>query len=208
MEMLKIGKLKEIQVNCYNPNDSIDSNIVFSGSLDTNRYDDITSNKNWFEIGRNTYDYIFCRNQIMTRTSVIGFSGLTQTEKEYASRVYAVGPTERNEVHSENEQENNWGEFVNNMVVSRYNRWTAAKNWIGFKLETSDSIDLAKSTDSLSEEYKKYGIENNASDGTDGLFDWLENTSSYSGGTGFSGKTYWTQEYQDKLMDILRNGNY
>ena len=96
--------------------------------------------------------------------------------------------------------------FLTNLT--RKKRWHAAKGYISFTLPLADSIDLGKKTNELSNEYIIYGIEDYASDGVAGLFDWLENTNIYSGGTGYSGQTYWTQTDQDKMMSILRDGIY
>jgi hypothetical protein len=180
----------------------------FSGSLDTNIYTDITSNKNWMGVGQKHYDYLFCRNQVMMRTAVIGFSALTTEEKEIAAEHFAVGDTERSEVFTTQEQQTNWNEFILNAEKTRNKRWREAKGYISYNLPFIDSIDLGKKTNELSNEYIIYGIEDKDSDGVAGLFDWLENKHEYSGGTGFSGQTYWTQEHQDKIMSILRDGIY
>lgn len=212
MGPLKIGELT-IKPTMLTTGATSNQMFVFSGALDTNLYTDITSNKNWMNVGAQMYDYLFCRNQVMTWTAINsaalgGFSALTQTDKEVAACNYAVGATERASVYSDAELSSYWGDFIGKAKISRESRWVAAKAYISYILPMPDSIDLAKSTNSLSNEYKTYGIESFADDGTDGLFDWLENTNSFSGGTGYNGKSYWTQEHQDKMMEILKDGLY
>jgi hypothetical protein len=180
----------------------------FSGTLDTNIYTDITSNKNWMEVGKNHYDFLFCRNQVMTWTAVNGFNNLSEEEKEIASSIFAVGKTERDSIHTEEQQMGNWQDFIEKSQESRELRWKAAKAYISYVLSPIDGLDIAKSTNTLSDDYIIYGIEDFNSDGLPGLFDWLDGTSSYSGGTGFSGKSYWVQEYEDNILKILRDGIY
>jgi hypothetical protein len=162
-------------------------------------------------VGLGEHDYLFCRNQVMMWTAVKsaaagGFSGLTLEDRQWAAKNYAVGQPERESVYSSSELQDFWKTFINNAQHCRQARWTDAKGYISFVLSTSDSIDLAKSTNNLSHEYITYGIESYGADGADGIFDWLGNTSSYSGGTGFSGKAYWSMSAQTNIMDILKDG--
>lgn len=209
--LLKIGEIidKPTKLNVgQNPY------YVFSGSLDTNIYQDITSNKNWMEVGKNYYDYLFCRNQVMqwthVKTVVMGnpFSGLTQEDQEYAAMHYAVGQTERESVFPENKLKDFWKEFIITANKTRQKRWEEAKGMISFYLSITDSIDLAKSTNSLSNEYVTYGIEEYSADGVDGIFDWVESKAGFSGGTGFDTKSYYTTNLRDDIMIILRDGIY
>jgi hypothetical protein len=208
--MLRIGK--RIEEQSY-AGQVLPSMYVFSGSVNETLYKDITDNKNWMTVGLNEYDYQFCRSQVMewTQSEITKhnhFSGLTTDDQTYAAMTFSVTKTERDLIRTEVEQETDWARFVDNMRASRTDRWDSAKKWISYRLDPLDSIDIAETTNTLSNNYLLYGVESNADDGVDGLFDWLENTSSYSGGTGFSGKTYWTQELQDGIIDILKNGNY
>lgn len=205
MSLIRIG---EITIKPTKLNNTGKPYYSFSGTLDTNIYTDITSNKNWMEIGKNYYDFIFCREQVMTWTAINGFSALTQQEKVIASTVFAVDKTNRDQVHTEEEQKLNWNEFVLNSQNAREKRWKVAKGYISYYLTPPDSWDIAQTTDQLSNDYIVYGIKENAVDGIDGLFDWIGNTSSYSGGTGFNGKSYYSDEYRDSLLDILKYGNY
>lgn len=205
MSLVRIG---EITVKPTKLNNTGNPYYSFSGTLDTNIYTDITSNKNWMEIGKTHYDFLYCRNQVMTWTAINGFNNLSQEEKEIASSIFAVGKTERDSIHTEEEQMLNWQDFIEQSQYAREKRWKAAKAYISYVLNPANGLDIAKSTNQLSDDYIIYGIEDQSSDGLPGLFDWLDNTSIYSGGTGFSGKSYWAQEYEDNILKILRDGIY
>ena len=211
MSLLKIG---EIKIKPTKLNNTGAPYYIFSESLDTDLYDDITSNKNWLGIGNKNYDFMFCRNQIMqwtyVKTVIMGqpFSALTQEDQEYAVMVYAVDKPERESVFTQEELLDHWSDFISKASICRGKRWAAAKAKASFELSTADSIDLAKSTNSLSNEYITYGIEEYSADGVDGLFDWIEGTAGFSGGTGFDAKSYHTTGLTQNLMIILRDGIY
>ena len=59
--------------------------------------------------------------------------------------------------------------------------------------------------DELSNEYITYGIEEYSADGVDGLFDWIEGTAGFSGGTGFDAKSYHTTGLTQNLMSSICN---
>lgn len=181
---------------------------VFSGSLDTNLYQDITSNVNWMEIGLRYYDYLFCRQQVILWTATNGFNNISTEDKNIASSIFAVSKQNRDLIHSEDQQQRNWKDFIESSQKAREKRWLEAKSYISYVLNPIDSLDLGISTSTLSDEYIIYGIEDFASDGMPGLFDWLGNTSIYDSGNGYSGKSYWNQVHQDRILDILKNGNY
>jgi hypothetical protein len=144
------------------------------------------------------------------KTTAIGqpFSGLTLEDQQWAAKVFAVGKTERESVYTENELLGFWKEFVHNAAIVRGKRWEEAKGLVSYQLSISDSIDLAKSTNSLSNEYITYGIEDYSADGVDGIFNWVEGTAGFSGGTGFDAKSYHTTGLTQDIMTILRDGIY
>ena len=215
MSLLKIGEIKNLNNHRIKLGEVYTGlpSYVYSNTIDTDAYNDITSNKSWMYEGRFKYDYLFCRNQIMMWTpnyvnkeGGIGWSGLTLEEKQIAAKNFAVGPTERSEVYSNDELQEYWNEFVDKSQDCRSSRWKLGKGYISYVLNPSDSLHVAELTNNLSNSYIVYGIESLADDGVVGLFDWVEGTGPYSGGTGFSGQSYWTQEHQDKLSSILRKG--
>jgi hypothetical protein len=218
MSLLKIGKIKNLEnhrVVIGESNNNAPS-YIFSNTIDTDVYNDVTSNKNWIELGKYQYDYLFCRNQIMMWTpnyvnkeGGIGWSGLTLEEKQIAAKNFAVGGSERAEVYTDDELRGFWSDFIDKAKESRIKRWESAKSLASYQLSVPNSIDLAKTTNDLSNEYITYGIEEYSIDGVDGLFNWLEGTGpTYSGGTGFQSKSYYSSGLTQSLMTILRDGIY
>lgn len=197
IELLKIGKRLIEQTKL---GEVLPPYYVFSGSLDTNIYQDITSNSNWISIGVKSYDYLFCRKQVMMWTSVNGFSGLTLGEKQIAIQNFTVGKSDRDTIYSDGEQKEFWEVFVENSQKARERRWKAAKAYISYLLTPADSTDLALATETLSKNYIEYGIESLAIDGVNGLHDWLENV--------YPSKGYYVEEHKNKIMDILKDGIY
>lgn len=209
MALLKIGEIKDKPTTLQDPNTDTEPFYTFSGSLDTTKYEDITSNKNWMSVGLTNYDYIKCKEQVKEWTAYLGFSALTTEEQKVASKHFTVSKEDRDKVHTEEEQSNNWELFVDNVRDARQKRWSAAKSYISFHLSHLDSVDIAKSTKELSTDYIEYGIESYNDDGVSALFDWIEGNTDYSGDTaGFQAKSYYSQTHEDRMMDILRNGNY
>jgi hypothetical protein len=62
-------------------------------------------------------------------------------------------------------------------------------------------------TSKLCYEYINYNITTKIEDGVSGLFDYLKGEGDYTL-TGYPSKSYWTQQDQDKIIDILEDGNY
>ena len=200
MELLKIGELKTKRTTLLSDGESYNPEFIVTNNLDTELYNDITSNVNWFRHGINYYDYLFCRKQIMFRTAIIGFSSMTQDDKVVASKVFAVGKSDRDTVHTENEQINNWDTFVLVSQKTRQQRWGKAKSYISYLLNPIDSTDLALSTETYSKNYIEYGIEALDIDGVNGLYDWLNND--------FTQKTYYNETYKNNILYILQYGFY
>lgn len=207
MGQLKIGEIKIKQTRIINENEFVNPYYVFSETLDETLYNDITSNYNWMKVGSSYYDYLFCRNQISLLTNSLVWTGLTLEDKVIASKYFVVDKTKRDEVSSEEEQINNWANLVTFSQKSRYDRWEAAKTYISYKLPPVNSSDLGKSTSQLCNDYINYNIITLIKDGISGLFDYLKGEGDYTI-NGYPSKSYWTQQDQDKIMDILENGNY
>jgi hypothetical protein len=172
-----------------------------------NNYSDITSISNWDTIGFNLKDYDYVRSRIREIVLSTGFSGLTQNEKIIASKYFLVDKLDRDSVMGEEEQIYCWNDLVVNSQDCRFSRWEAAKKYISYQLDPINSSDLAKSTSELCNDYINYNIITLSKDSISGLFDYLKGEGNYTT-NGYPSKTYWTQENQDKIMDILENGNY
>ena len=170
-------------------------------------YADITSIENWNAIGFDLKDYNYVRNEINLVLNQIGFNNLTLNEKKIVSQYFLVGKSDRDTVLPEEEQVNYWTILIENSQECRFSRWEAAKKYISYKLEPIDSSDLAKSTSELCNDYINYNIITLAKDGISGLFDYLKGEGGYAT-NGYPSKSYWSQVNQDRMMDILENGNY
>jgi hypothetical protein len=208
MDILKIGELKNTSNMVVS--DAITSlpHYVIGASLDENLYIDITSNNNWMNICIGMKDYLFCRNQVKMRTYVIGFDNLSLIEQKTAAMHFATEKENRDKVFTDAEQYSWWSNFMSFAKDARVRRWVEAKIHMAYVLPINDSIDLAKTTNELSYNFTEYGIEAYAIDGVTGLYDWLQSTGEYSGSTGFASKSYWNQGYEDKIIEIIRDGIY
>lgn len=172
-----------------------------------NGYADISSIENWNIFGFDLKDYNYVRNQINLILNQVGFNNLTLNEKIIVSQYFLVGKADRDTIISEEEQVDYWNTLVENSQDCRFKRWESAKKYISYKLSPIDSSDLAKSTSELCTDYINYNIITKAKDGISGLFDYLKGEGDYVVG-GYPSKSYWTQQDQDKIMDILENGDY
>jgi hypothetical protein len=172
-----------------------------------NNYSDITNISNWDSIGFNLKDYNYVRAQISLLVNQTGFNNLSLSEKIISAKYFLVDKSDRDTVVSEEEQVNYWNVLVENSQNCRFNRWEAAKKYISYILPPVDSSNLAKSTSELCNDYINYNIITLYKDGISGLFDYLKGEGDYVN-SGYPSKLYWTQENQDKIIDILENGNY
>jgi hypothetical protein len=170
-------------------------------------YTDISSIVSWYEIGHNVKDYTYVRERIRDLYNQIGYENLTQQEKDIVSYLFISSKIERGVILSEEEEFNKWCVLIENSQECRLKRWETAKKYISFKLTQINSSDLANSTSKLCYEYINYNITTKIEDGVSGLFDYLKGEGDYTL-TGYPSKSYWTQQDQDKIMDILENGNY
>lgn len=187
-------------------------------NYDTNGYEDITSIENWDMLShRLNKDFLFIRQRIkdIVDYSFVDRDGVVRTNSEnlnlndglIASKYFLIPKSLRDNFLSETDQQFWWKILVEKSQKSRVLRWEAAKTWISYNLPPVDSSDLAKSTTQLCSDYINYNIISKSKDGVSGLFDYLTGVEDYSS-NGFPSKSYWNRNYQNKLMDILENGNY
>lgn len=180
--------------------------FIVNEIIQTN-YQDVSSITNWYNYGYRVKDYGYIKDRIKEITDNIGFYNLSLEEKKISSQFFVVGKTERDSVLSEQEQYDYWTVLISETQKSRFNRWESAKKYISYNLSTINSSDLAKSTTELCNDYINYNIITKVKDGVSGLFDYLKGKGDYTT-NGYPSKPYWTQENQNKLIDILENGNY
>lgn len=181
-------------------------------------YEDISSVKNWDNYSiRLNKDYLFIRQRIKELVDIpfIDKNGNSQNYSDFlnlddaiiASKYFLISKNIRDQFLSESEQEFYWKQLVQNSQECRKIRWESAKTYISFKLSPQNSSDLALSTSDLCNNYINYNIVSKTKDGVSGLFDYLRGIEDYSA-NGFPSKSYWSQQDQDRLLDILENGNY
>jgi hypothetical protein len=180
--------------------------FITDNIIQTN-YQDVSSITNWDNYGGRLKDYNYIREQIKEITNSIGFNNLSFEEKFISSKYFVVGKTERDSVMSENEQYEFWDILITESQNSRFIRWEHAKKYISYVLSPINSSDLAKSTSELCNDYINYNIITKTKDDISGLFDYLKGEGDYIT-NGYPSKTYWSQQDQDRMMDILENGNY
>ncbi len=168
-------------------------------------YADISTISNWDSIGRTLKDYYFVREEIKNVYEFLGNEGIGEDDAKILSQLFILPKEKRDIFYTENEQMVHWSYFLNSSIDCRNLRWEQAKNYISYKLSPLDSSDLAVDTMVLCENYIKYNIIDEINSGKPGLIDYLKGTSIYSD-TGFPSKSYFTEEYQTKILDILLNG--
>lgn len=183
-----------------------------------NDYYNISSIENWDVYSSYIEkDYLFIRNQIKLiydesyldkEGNTIRFSDYVGEEDEkILSKYFLVDKTTRDKYYSDTEQEYFWTVLVNKSQECRKIRWEKAKTYISFNLSAQNSSDLAISTSELCNNYINYNIISKSKDGVSGLFDYLRGIEDYYT-NGYPSKSYWSQQDQDRLLDILENGNY
>ena len=196
--MLKIGKIINEPTMVVESGTILPPKYVISEVLDLNNYIDITSNNTYIDIAIHEYDYLYVRNLIKTRTATLGFNNLSLEEQEVASKHFCVSKENRDLVHTEDEQKDNWTILISETQKNRLVRWVKAKSYISYKLAPLDSSDLAIETEILSSKFVEYGIESMSLSGVQGLYDWLETT--------YTGKTYYDVNDKDTIIRILKTG--
>ena len=211
---------KIINVECFNWNLSeLNGNKPWVVSdVDLFNYTDITSIENWDSLSPNIdKDYSFIRQRIkeILDVSYVDKDGNTITYTDYmnynegiiASKYFLVDKLKRDYYLSESEQIFWWTNLVERSQQSRKTRWEKTKTYISYSLSPIDSSDLALSTTDLCNNYINYNITSKSKDGASGLFDYLRGTEDFIS-NGYPSKSYWSQQDQNRLLDILENGNY
>lgn len=233
----KIGKLKEERTTMVGYGEVIDpSIIVVSGStLDTTKYDDITSIESWDKYSTMiTTDYLQTRERIRVMLDDIAWTGCTINEKYIVIKYYLKESLKTSSDSDSEKIQFLMGEGLSLdeskiFLIKAYsvyhikeidacNKRSNSESLyevIAKYLNLTDAADLIKITHKLFDLYKSQAIRG-LNDGTagEGLFDFLESTvgSSYeTSGLEQQGYTLNTGDFTSfisELMDVLRNGNY
>ena len=101
-----IGEIKVRSNKIVRPGDSVDSYIVITETLDTDKYNDITSIENWDIHGISYSNLDITRNGIKLLYDSIGWGSLTSDQKIISSKYFIATVSERNSILSTDEQKN------------------------------------------------------------------------------------------------------
>ena len=206
---MKIGVLKTFNPDLiYDPSSFTKPVYVFTEEELDEDYNDITSIENIMKLCTGDFrkKVWYCGNYL----SEIGFENLNDNEKRLACELFLVEKSIIQQYLTSDEIASYWRSFNDEFKSSRIARWKEAFNVVALSIPDAYGIDLAFSVDALSlnKNYIEYNIATKASNGViSGLFDYLEGKFDFVD-NGFPSKPYWTQDLQDKLMDILKHGNY
>lgn len=176
-------------------------------------YADVSTIENWANYGHLIKDYKYIRSRIAGLVVSIGWSSLSTTEKEIASEYFAVGQTERNEVHTIEEQVTNGTAYHKESVACRQMRLDRAVSEVYNCLTDTDAETVISDvTGGLSEAYVHFGREGTLEGDPEGLFDYIEARSGTSyvltglAAKGFTPTQGTLQDLVDDIMAILQNG--
>lgn len=192
-------------------------------------YVDISSIENWwwfFEQDRHSWickDYKYYRNQILILANfVIGWSNLSQREKEISASIFAVGDTERLEVYTVEEQINQGVIHHHRSVKSRTDRLERVQIEIFNRIDKAYWFEIATDLEGIKLHYLQEGREGTLEGDPEGLFDYIDGSNrpgtSWDGNTtgkvGVRDKAFSVvgfnncSDFADYTLDILKNGNY
>jgi len=208
MSILQIKLIKDAK---YDENKDYD--VLYKSSLDSG-YTDVTGLiSGWHTHGEASgKDYKFVRKEI--QGLITDFSLLSAADKILAGQFMAPDPaTIKTSDVLGSEFDAYKIDWITKSKEARTARWNAAI-LIGFSLITDAKVALSDSIDGgLHIKYIE-GIDSFANDGVDGVFDFIESTSTYAAtgliNTGYTPSTppQTMAQISVLLMDILRNGNY
>lgn len=180
-------------------------------------YKNITSIENFEKYGKLAgIDFKLIRKLIGQLVVDLGWETLSTTEKEIASRYFAVDFTKQLEVYDMDTLMDMGVDYHKESIDTRRNRIIVAEARIYTHMDIQDAFTLITTMEDLATRYVKWGLEGKESgDSMDGLFDYLTSNASsvYNGAglmeSGLPTKTGITlQMLSDILMEVLRDGYY
>jgi hypothetical protein len=211
-------KFYEIETDFTFPDPLIVDTVLYSGGNFTvlSDFPLILIDETW----KTSYsDYKTARVALyLSMISKGGWENLSPEEKIIASKWFIVGRSERNQVHSTEDQIINGLTYNSNSIRARKQRLTQCMMEVYNRLDDNQiksvmsTMDFSRTTYA----YTEVGMEGVLSgDTVEGLFDYINSTS----GTSWSSSGLRTQSYtpvgydncsqlSDRLLDILINGNY
>ena len=165
-------------------------------------------------------DYKFYRHEILLLANIfIGWDNLTQEEKELSASIFAVDKTKRDQIYNLAEQIQLGKDHHYRSLDSRKNRVLAVELELFNRLSKEEVQEVFYDIKSqgIYDTYIEMGNEGIQEGDSAGLFDYTEGSLrtgtpwSVSGGfydKGFTPIGMTMTELTQKVMDILKNGNY
>jgi hypothetical protein len=209
--------------------------ISTNGTLDTSKYDDVTSIENWLVYGDVLCtDYLQIRERVRDELEATGWSGLTSTEKRIIIDLYLKeGAKDDTTANTEKvvflmgqrltqiQAQGILAQAYSIHHIKEIRSCTSRANSemlyivIAKYLSLADAGDLIKISHKLFDLYKTQGIRGiNDGNAGEGLFDFLESTAGTTYETSGLTQQGYTLNAGDftafisELIDVLRNGNY
>ena len=222
------GETIGIDINSWNTKDLNGNNpflIITSADTIPNNYVDITSIENWDKFGNDVAnDYLVVKFEIRDIANNIGWSGLTNNEKDLAIKYY-INPdmsvaiehlmNTKGMTSGESRQflTKKWHIHHGNLLSACKVRWYYVKIVAVKYLSFSDAEDLFDTAQQLIYEYTEMGrLGIDYGDKNNGIMDYLLSTNGYEG-QGMEENNYtlltgtW-DEFKDELKSVLVCGFY
>lgn len=200
--------------------------IILSGETIPDYYDDISTIENWDDIGSEIgNDYLVVKNEIKNISNDIGWSGLTNNQKDLIIDYYAyinsndpvmylMNNHGYNQLQATNYLSEKWHIHHGKVIDSLKQRWYYVKLVTSKHLSFKDSLDVFNDnvTDLITNMFNISLLGYNYGDERDGIMDFIESTNGFEG-NGLRERNYnlrqgtWDSFIQE-MKDVLINGIY
>lgn len=147
-----IGKIKVERTTLVGPG-QVDAPVVITETLDTNKYNDITSIVNWDEYGLRISTLDITRAGIKLLYDSIGWSSLSDDEKIICSKFFVASVSERNSVLTAVEQKYHADDLF---VIQNKEKDITKYGDLIYDKEPSDIDNRLNTTNNYFPNYKEY----------------------------------------------------
>ena len=199
--------------------------VILSGQTIPNGYDHIDTIENWNKFGLQVAnDYSVVKFEIKDIANMVGWTGLTNTEKDLAIKYYAYPDSTSAVVHLMTTKGmtqaqaqgfilQSWHKHHLRNIVAYTQRWNYAKLTVLSYISRGDGEDLFNTVKTLIDLYIEVGILGwEFTDNQDGIIDYIYSTHGFTG-QGLEENGYqllqgtWG-DFKDALNDVLVCGIY
>jgi len=199
--------------------------VILSGQTIPNGYDHIDTIENWNKFGLQVAnDYSVVKFEIKDIANMVGWTGLTNTEKDLAIKYYAYPDPTSAVVHLMTTKGmtqaqaqgfilQSWHKHHLRNIVAYTQRWNYAKLTVLSYISRGDGEDLFNTVKTLIDLYIEVGILGwEFTDNQDGIIDYIYSTHGFTG-QGLEENGYqllqgtWA-DFKDALNDVLVCGIY